>query len=138
MKGLSRFVLPAAALAGIAAAPPPVSAGDESSGVWRNHGNSVHLQAYHCGDSMCGKVVWASDKAIADARRGGSPNLIGMNLFHDFRLGRDGKWRGKVFVPDINKTFSGTVELVDRNTLKGSGCVLGGLICKSETLTRIE
>lgn len=137
MRGLSRFVL-LATLFGIAAAPSPFRDGDESLGTWRNHSNSVHLRSYHCGDSMCGKVIWASEKAIADAARGGSPNLVGMDLFHDFKLGRDGKWHGKVFVPDINKTFSGTVVLLDPKTLKGTGCVLGGLICKSQTLTRIE
>lgn len=112
--------------------------GDAALGLWRNGSNSVHLEAYHCGNSMCGKVVWASAKAIADARRGGTPNLIGLDLFHDFRKDRKGNWRGKVFIPDINKTFSGTVVMLDANTLKGTGCALGGVICKSQTLRRIK
>lgn len=112
--------------------------GDAALGLWRNGSNSVHLEAHHCGDSMCGKVVWASDKAIADARRGGTPNLIGLDLFHGFRKDRKGNWRGKVFVPDLNRTFSGTVVMLDANTLRGTGCTLGGLICKSQTLRRIR
>lgn len=112
--------------------------GDAALGLWRNPSDSVHLEAHHCGESMCGKVVWASEKAIADARRGGTPNLIGLELFHDFRKDRHGRWRGKVFVPDLNKTFSGTVVRLDANRLKGTGCVLGGVICKSQILTRIN
>lgn len=120
------------------AAPAAGRDGDAALGLWRNGSNSVHLEAHHCGDSMCGKVVWASAKAIADARRGGTPNLIGLELFHDFRKDKKGNWRGKVFVPDLNKTFSGTVVMLDANTLKGTGCALGGVICKSQTLRRIK
>lgn len=120
------------------AAPAAARDGDAALGLWRNGSNSVHLEAYHCGASMCGKVVWASEKAVADARRGGTPNLVGLDLFHDFRKDRKGNWRGKVFVPDINRTFSGTVVMLDANTLKGTGCTLGGVICKSQTLRRIR
>ena len=112
--------------------------GDATFGTWRNGSNSVHIQAHRCGASMCGRVVWASPKAIADARRGGTPKLVGLDLFRDFRKDKKGNWRGKVFVPDLNKTFSGTVVVIDARTLKGTGCALGGVICKSQTLTRID
>ncbi|HVJ02572.1 MAG TPA: DUF2147 domain-containing protein [Sphingomonas sp.] len=112
--------------------------GDASFGTWRNGSNSVHIQARRCGNSMCGRVVWANAKAIADARRGGTPNLVGLDLFRDFRKDRNGNWRGRVFVPDLNRTFSGRVVVVDANTLRGTGCALGGVICRTQTLTRIR
>jgi uncharacterized protein (DUF2147 family) len=121
-----------------AATPALPRDGDESVGVWRNAQNSVHLEAHHCGEGMCGKVIWANDKALADARSGGTENLLGTELFREFRRDAKGNWHGKVFVPDLNRTFSGTVVLLDHITLKGTGCLIGGIGCKSQMLTRIE
>lgn len=117
----------------------PVFAGDGDVvvGTWRNLRNTMHIEMYRCGDSICGKVAWANDEAIADARRGGTTNLIGTQVFRDFHQDAGGNWRGRVFVPDINKTFSGTMVIVDRNTLKGSGCLIGRVLCKAKVLVRI-
>ena len=124
------------AFAGTAIAAGTGSA-DHSFGTWRNPQNSVHVRAEPCGQRMCGVVVWANDKALADAARGGTANLVGATLFKDFRLQKPGLWRGKVFVPDIGKTFSGTIEVVDETHLKGSGCLVGRIGCKSQSWTRI-
>lgn len=121
----------------IAVSPAYAGQDDPVVGTWRNIRNTMHIQTYHCGDSICGKVVWASDQAVADARRGGSANPIGTQVFRDFRKDAGGNWRGRVFVPDLNKTFSGTMVLVDRNTLKGSGCLIGRVLCKAKVLVRM-
>jgi uncharacterized protein (DUF2147 family) len=96
------------------------------------------VRSDHCGASMCGTVVWANDKAKADARKRGSANIIGLQLFRDFRKDRHGEWRGKVYVPDIGKTFSGTIKIVDDNRLIGTGCLIGRVGCRSQTWSRIE
>ncbi|HEY0271401.1 MAG TPA: DUF2147 domain-containing protein [Sphingomonas sp.] len=112
-------------------------AADRSFGTWRNPSGSVHVRAEPCGKRMCGVVVWANAKAQADARKGGTGELVGSRIFRDFTLERPGVWRGKVFVPDIGKTFSGTITLVDQNTLNGSGCLIGRVGCKSQIWTRL-
>jgi uncharacterized protein (DUF2147 family) len=94
----------------IALEPCVLHALDKSFGVWRN----------------------PNDKAIADAHRGGTYPLIGAVLFRDFVTEKPGIWRGKVFVPDIAQTFSGKITLIDENTVQGAGCILGGIICKSQ------
>ena len=111
---------------------------DRTYGTWRNPKNSVHIEAQSCGDKICGVVVWASEKAKADAKRGGTDKLIGQQLFQDFEERKDGRWKGKVFVPDINKTFHGTVTVIDPDTLEGKGCLLGGIGCKSQVWTRLK
>ncbi len=125
----------AAALASPARSTAPA---DRSTGIWRNPQDSVHVKSDHCGASMCGTVVWANDKAKADARKGGSADIIGLQLFQDFRKDRHGEWRGKVYVPDIGKTFSGTIKVIDDNTLTGTGCLIGRVGYRSQTWTRIE
>jgi uncharacterized protein (DUF2147 family) len=124
-------------IATLAAAHGGARAADRSFGVWKNPSNSVHVRAEPCGEQMCGTVVWANDKASADARRGGTDKLVSLQLFRGFVLEKPGVWRGKVFVPDIAKIFSGTVSVVDKNTLKGSGCLVGRFGCKSQLWTRI-
>jgi uncharacterized protein (DUF2147 family) len=107
--------------------------------IWRNPSNSVHVRAAACGpDAVCATVIWANDKAKADARRGGTTQLVGTQLFRNFKVVRPGIWKGTVFVPDMNQSFSGTVTRVDDNTIIGKGCALLGAVCKSQTWTRIR
>ncbi|WP_448662719.1 DUF2147 domain-containing protein [Sphingomonas sp. CJ20] len=133
MKPIARLILGfgiVAALTGAAAPPPPED-------VWRNPSGSVHIRFSACGAAMCGTVVWASEKAKADALKGAKEPLIGTQIFRDFEEVKPGTWRGRVYVPDINQTFFGTVTRLDKDRLLGKGCVLFGAICKSQTWTRI-
>lgn len=120
---------------------PPAQAGVQAPplnwGVWRNAGDSVHVEIKPCGASVCGTVVWANAKARADAARGGTRELIGQQLFHEFRIDKTGVWRGRVFAPDVNRTFSGSATPLDGSTLRATGCLLGRVFCKSQTWTRL-
>jgi uncharacterized protein (DUF2147 family) len=128
------------ALAALSLAIPAVAAppAPKWSGVWRNAANSVHLRTAPCGrSSMCGTVIWASAKAKADvAARGG--RLIGTQLFRDFQDTGNGTWEGEVYVPDIDRTFSGTITPRGNNTLVGEGCLFGSFGCKQQVWTRVS
>jgi uncharacterized protein (DUF2147 family) len=116
----------------------PASAQDQFTyGVWRNPKNSVHVEIKPCGGGRaCGFVVWANDDAKADARKGGTANLVGLQLLRDFALQKSGSWKGRVFVPDLNMTLSGTADFPDATTMKAKGCLL--LFCKSQTWRRVD
>jgi uncharacterized protein (DUF2147 family) len=105
--------------------------------VWRNPQDSVHIRVHPCGNTRCGEVVWANDKAKADSARGGTPNLVGTQLFRDFKQDDAKVWKGKVFVPDMNRTFTGTITIKSDNTADVKGCLMGRIGCKSQTWTRI-
>ncbi|MBB5687444.1 DUF2147 domain-containing protein [Sphingobium boeckii] len=122
----------------VALAAPAIDDDQLTQGVWRNKKNNVHVQAHRCGKSVCGTIIWASDKAKADARAAGTPNLIGRQLFEDFRKDEKGVWHGRVFVPDIGKTFSGTIRAMNNDMIKGTGCLFAGLFCKSQIWTRVK
>jgi uncharacterized protein (DUF2147 family) len=133
----SFFVAALAAI--IVSAPSAASPGAGGiEGVWRNSKDSVRIRTYQCGAGICGQVVQASAKAQADAARGGTRQLIGTQVFREFRAAGAGSYRGKVFVPDLNRTFSGTLKLGDDHRLLGKGCILGGLICKTTAWTRVS
>lgn len=133
----------AAALAGMMTVATPLAAQAgggalSSASEWRNPGDSVRIRFSPCGqDRMCGIVTWASDKAKADARRGGTQQLVGTNLFRNFERVAPGQYKGHVFVPDMNRTFSGHME-IKGDSMIGKGCVLAGLICKQQVWTRIS
>jgi uncharacterized protein (DUF2147 family) len=125
------------AAAGLAASTTASAQGDPSiHGVWRNPKNSVHVEIKPCPAGACGYVVWATDKAKQDAREGGTANLVGLQLLRDFSQDKKGVWRGKVFVPDLNRTFTGIAELSGPVTLKAKGCFV--VLCKSQNWTRIS
>jgi uncharacterized protein (DUF2147 family) len=107
-------------------------------GVWRNPKNSVHLEIRACETGTCGYVVWANAHAREDARKGSGKELLGMQLLRGFAPDERNVWRGKVFVPDLDRTFSGSAQLIDDRSLKAKGCFLANLFCKSQTWTRID
>jgi uncharacterized protein (DUF2147 family) len=110
---------------------------NELLGTWRNAHNSVHVELVQCGEAMCGVVVWANEKAKSDALKGGTDPLVGANLLRDFVRTGEGDWRGKVFVPDLRKTISGTVTLIDSGSFRARSCALG-LFCRTQVWTRVN
>ena len=129
-----------AAVAALVSIAAPAAAQREPAltGTWRNDSDSVRIRIAPCGQGLCGLVVAASEKAMADAARGGTDRLIGTELFHDFRREDDGLWYGQVYVPDIGQTFDGTLELVDRDTIVGKGCLFAGFGCKAQSWKRVR
>jgi uncharacterized protein (DUF2147 family) len=131
-----RLAITAVALCGLSGTASAASV-DAPVGIWRNPKNSVHVRMQTCGTNICGIVVWANAKALADAREGGTPSLIGTQLFREFRQTSPGSWSGRVFIPDLGRIFSARMKALDAKTIKGSGCLIGGFICKSQVWKRI-
>ena len=73
-------------------------------GYWRNPSGSVIISIAPCGEAMCGRVQWASDKAVADARKGGTDPLVGVELLSGFVPKGENRWKGRLFVPDLKRT----------------------------------
>lgn len=116
--------------------PAPVSAAAPIAGVWHNPRGSVAVRTGDCGGGLCGWIVRASDEAQADARDAGVPRLIGTTLLQDYRpIGRN-RWSGRVYVPDMGRSFGSTITLVDADTIAVKGCVVGGFLCKTQTWHR--
>ena len=135
-KLLVACVAAVAALSGVSAAADAAGPA-QASGVWRNPKNSVHVRMQPCGNTVCGTIVWASPRAEAKARAAGTPRLVGTQLFREFKQDGPGEWSGRVYVPDMQKTFSGTMKANNANSITGRGCLIGRFLCKSQTWTRV-
>ncbi|PNU06902.1 DUF2147 domain-containing protein [Novosphingobium guangzhouense] len=120
----------------LVAAPVAVNAATCTEGIWLNPSRSVAVRTGACGQGLCGRVVWASGKALADAQDSGVTSLIGTELLHDYRA-EGPVWRGSVYVPDMGRHFDSRIEALSPDRLKISGCILGGIFCRSQVWTRV-
>lgn len=111
--------------------------GENLGGYWANGSGSVIVSMQPCADEgWCGKVQWASEEAQADAARHGTATLVGIELLHGFVPVEAGRWKGRLFIPDLNKRARAELQRIDDNRLRVRGCTVGGLICKSQIWTR--
>lgn len=85
---------------------------------------------------------WRTDSGETAAIAGGSSFSITLKTgkYKGKRIGTmkadgGGKYSGEITDPKNDKTYSGSATLAGNN-LKMSGCVLGGLICRSQNWKR--
>ena len=114
------------------------SASAPFEGRWTNPKRSVIIEVAPCGDAHCGTVVWATDKAKANARKGGTENLIGTRLITGVRRTGNGTYKGRGFVPKRNMSAAATIRQAGPNVMIVEGCALAGLICKEQRWTRVN
>ncbi len=128
-----------AALVLAAVAATPAFAGDPT-GVWMRANGNSKIRIDNCGSALCGTVVWEKaprkdvynpDPAKRDNPVTGVRILLGMKP-----SGTPDQWKGEVYNAEDGKTYTGYITLQDGSSLKLQGCVLGGLICKSDTWSR--
>jgi len=114
---------------------PGMAGAASVDGTWRTPKGWL-IKIAPCGDARCGTVVGGTselDKHNPDpAKR--SRKMVGVRLL--WGLKKSGKgWAGKLYNPHDGKTYTGKVA-VSGDSLKLSGCVLGGLFCRSQTWRR--
>jgi uncharacterized protein (DUF2147 family) len=113
-----------------AIAPIGVAHAQDPSGLWlRDNGRSQVRVAPCGGGAFCGTVAWMKDT--------GGPGHVGQRVFYDMVSSGDNQWSGHAFNPEDGKSYNGTMTL-SGNRLTTAGCVLGGLICKSVSWTRVK
>lgn len=119
------FLFAAAALT-LAAVP----ASADVLGTWLRDNGESRVRFARCGDAVCGTVSWLKNPATA-------PSKVGQRVFFDMKPNGANAWSGQAFNPEDGKTYSGRMSL-SGNTLTTQGCVMGGLICRSVTWSRVN
>lgn len=107
-------------------------------GRWRNPSGSVTIEVARCGAAWCGTVIEADAGARADARRGGTATLIGTQLLTGLKPTAKGHWKGRLFVPDMNKRTHADIAPAGPDRIKVRGCLVGGVLCKSQLWSRAD
>jgi uncharacterized protein (DUF2147 family) len=93
-----------------------------------------------CGQSLCGTITWTdaqrTDQHNPDpALR--SRSTVGVRVFFDMRPNGENRWSGQAYNPEDGRTYSGNMS-VSGSTLTTQGCVMGGLVCRSTTWSRMN
>jgi len=108
----------------LAAAP---AAAQDATGTWLRDSGASRVRIAPCGDALCGHITWLKDKS--------GPAKVGQRVFYGMKPSGAGSWKGSAFNPEDGKTYSGKMTVAG-NSLTTSGCVLGGLICKTVNWSR--
>ncbi len=125
-------------LTGLVAAQPLAARAAEIDGTWRTeHGWLVRIAP--CGAVRCGKVMGGTSM-----RDKYNPNpalrqrkVVGIRLMWGLRK-QGGSYKGKLYNPKDGKTYVGYVKPLSASAIKLSGCILGGLLCRSQTWKRVK
>ena len=123
-------------LASLGAAPALAQASVE--GRWTNPKRSVVIEVARCGPAWCGTVVAASATAKANARKGGTENLIGTRILSGARPVGKGVFKGRGFVPRRNIYAPATIRQRGPNVMEVEGCTFAGLLCKEQRWIRVS
>lgn len=104
--------------------------GGEILGTWLRDNGTFQVRFGPCGDALCGDVVWLKPGADTEAK-------IGERLFFDMKPDGASSWTGKAKSPSDGTIYSGKMSMTG-DSLTTSGCVIGGLICKSIAWRRVR
>lgn len=127
---MRKFALAAAFLLGAAAAHA-----DPIEGVWQTQpddGAFAHVTIAPCGGAFCGTIT----RTFKDKAEYQSPN-IGKQIVRSMTATGGGNYEGQVWRPANDKVYNGKAS-VSGSQMSLSGCVAGGLICKSQTWVKIQ
>jgi len=124
-----------AAILALSAAQSPATAGIE--GLWRNPIGSAIIRVEPCGRTLCGKVVWASERGKREVSATTS-KIVGTTVLTDVKSVGGNHWAGQLFIPDDNVRVSAKLQLIGNRELKLTGCAVLGLFCRSQIWTRTD
>jgi uncharacterized protein (DUF2147 family) len=140
MRFFSALLLVVGAL--VAAGVAQAQTAEDAFGTWRHPENGSLISVYQCGGGLCAKVTKVADPNRKDDKNP-DPKLrtrpvVGVVIMSGAKKSGANSWSGKLYNTQDGETYNGTVTVVNKNTLKLEGCVLGGIICQGPTWTRVN
>src|SRR4051812_4105226 len=121
----------------------------EPNGTWLTQTGTSRIRVADCGGALCGTIIWLkepndpetgkpkTDKNNSDAAKRSRP-LLGVQIVLGMKPAGAGKWNGQVYNAEDGKTYSGNLTYPGGDSLQLQGCALGGLVCKSQTWTKVN
>jgi uncharacterized protein (DUF2147 family) len=114
----------------------------DATGEWTRPSGSSRIKIAPCGGNLCGTIVWLkeprNDTKNPDPAKQSKP-LLGTQIVLGMKAtGKDGQWKGEVYNAEDGKTYTGFIQMEGADKMTLEGCVMGGLICKGETWSRVK
>jgi uncharacterized protein (DUF2147 family) len=131
-------VLPCLALI-VGLATPAASQNVSITGEWLVASGDARIRVVDCGDALWGVISWEQSPGGRDDQNP-DPSLrtrptLGMPILLNMRPGRDGWYDGDIYNAQNGRTYSGRIGMVNANTLRVEGCVLG-FLCGNQDWSR--
>ncbi|MGL4290629.1 MAG: DUF2147 domain-containing protein [Phreatobacter sp.] len=136
---MKTLTMPGLAVAATLMLAAPAAANDPR-GTWLSQSGETRVRFADCGGQLCGTIVASSgqsrDEKNEDAALRGR-NLVGIRMI-TMRANGANAWQGSLYNFQDGKTYNGRMTMPSANSMSLSGCVLGGLICRSQTWSRVN
>ena len=116
-------------------------------GTWWTAEKKGKVKVVNCGGAICGTLTWLAepndpatnkpktDKNNKDQSKQGRP-LIGVPIVLSMKPSGGDTWEGQVYNAEDGGIYTGSFTMSGANAALLKGCVMGGLICKSQAWTR--
>ncbi len=116
----------------------------EPTGTWLTQKRDAQIRIAHCGEALCGTIVWIKDQIDPKTGRppvdSDNPNprlrhrpILGMRIFAMTK--HEVGWIGPIYNSDDGQTYAGKLTLRGPGNLEVQGCA--GALCGSETWHRV-
>jgi uncharacterized protein (DUF2147 family) len=109
-------------------AVPASAAPDDIFGTWQRGDGAAHVKVASCGDAICATNVWIKDPNKQDEN-------VGDRLVFKIMPKRN-EWVGSAYDPRRGLNLKAILK-ASGGSMVTTGCVLGGLLCRSTKWTRM-
>ncbi|MBJ6125454.1 DUF2147 domain-containing protein [Microvirga splendida] len=112
----------------------------DPSGTYLSETGETRVRIARCGGAYCGTIIAvqgeAKDVNNPDPKLKGR-NLVGVQMISNIQPSAEG-FTGQLYNYKDGKTYSGKMSFAGGKAMQLSGCVLGGLICRSQTWAKVN
>ena len=112
----------------------------DPSGTYLSETGETRVRIARCGAAYCGTIIStqgeAKDVNNPDPKLKGR-NLVGIQMISNIQPTADG-FTGQLYNYKDGKTYNGKMSFAGGKAMQLSGCVLGGLICRSQTWAKVN
>jgi len=111
----------------------------DPSGTYLSESGETRVRIARCGQAYCGTIVSVQgdpkDVNNPDAALRGR-SLVGVQMIFNLRPSGDG-FTGQLYNPKDGRTYTGKMTFAGK-AMQLSGCVMGGLLCRSQTWAKVN
>ena len=121
-------------------AVPASAQSADPSGTYLSETGDTRVRIARCGGAYCGTIISvqgeAKDVNNPDPKLKGR-NLVGIQMISNIQPTSEG-FTGQLYNYKDGKTYSGKMSFAGGKAMQLSGCVFGGLICRSQTWAKVN
>lgn len=131
--------LPFAALGFFLLAGAAFAQAQDPSGTYLSESGETRVRIAKCGQVYCGTIlsVQGQPKDVNNPDAGlKERSLVGIQMISNIQPSGDG-FTGQLYNYKDGKTYTGKMTFAGKS-MQLSGCVLGGLICRSQTWAKVN